>query len=498
MNNGPDVFVKYSTIERHGLLPMRKGEEVMKMFRQLLQVWVFLVVSIGIVHAEDPKFPGVPGKLEPAVASLSDAEMTYALYLPEDYSTDRLWPVLVCLDPAARGTVPVERFKEAADFHGFILIGSNHARNYDAKSVERSLTAILGDLGQRYPVHADGVYATGFSGGARVALTLASQFGHFSGVIACGAGFHPEYPPDPFVRFPILMTLGLADSNYCFMRSQYRMLQKYGRDVSMLLFDGGHDWPSVEMCHWALGWLRLRGQDRGVMPVDAEWRSLFMKALADRAEEHLAAGRPVEAMCALDMMNESQVQRSGISDRIRDLRQQAMGHPLFMAEREQVVIETDKMKEIESVMVHCKQQGLDIQERSGMRQWVRTKAAAYRRMSKDPDPGKRMMGTRLLDFLWRRPFEGIMIEMAKGAYENAIRLGELAAIVQPDNWVTDYNMACAYARKDDLRNAMKSLEKAVEKGLRNPRNAWADADLADLMNNPKYQEKLGKLLGPRP
>ncbi len=471
---------------------------VNKKFRQLLQLWVLVIISMGGAQAEEPALPAVPGTLAPEVVSLSDAEMTYALYLPGDYSTDRLWPVLVCLDPAARGSVPVERFKDAADFHGFILIGSNYARNYDSKSVERSLIAILGDLGARYAVHADGVYATGFSGGARVALTLAAQFGDFSGVIACGAGFHPEYPPDPFGRFPVLMTLGISDANYCFMRSQYRMMQKYGRDVSMLLFEGGHDWPSADMCQWALGWLRLRGEDTGAMPADPKWRSMFLNALVDRAGQLLADGKPVEAMCALDMMNERQANRSGLSDRIRDLRQQAMARPGFMQERAAVKEEMEKMKEIESVMVHCKQQGMDIRERSALIQWVRSKAAAFRHMSKDKDPAKRLMGIRLLDYLWRRPYEGILIEMAQGSYDNAIRLGELAAIVQPDNWLTDYNMACAYARKGDFRNAIKSLENAVKKGLRNPGNAWLDADLSELVKNPKYQKKLGKLLGPRP
>jgi len=468
--------------------------------KTLSAAWLFMVafllVTSPALSAGD--LPAAPGVIQPNVSCLSDSDMTYALYLPTGFTEDRLWPVLVCLDPAARGIVPVERFREGAEQHGFILIGSNHARNYDSRSVERSLTAIFNDLGNRYPIHANGVYGTGFSGGARVALTLASRFGHFQGVIACGAGFDPRYPPDPFGRFPVLMTLGQHDSNYCAMRIQYRDLRKYGRDVGMLLFDGVHDWPKEADCMRALGWLRIRAMASGAAPRDNAWQQTFLSDLMTWAEQLAGENRLLEAMCAMELVEESQAEKANLMDRIQQLRSRADMQKMRSDEYEMVQWEMGQMKEIEAIMAHARQPALDIQERSGLRQWVRSRARNYADMCSDTDPMQAVAGERMLDFLWRRPFEGIMIEMADHQYDQAIRLGELALIVQPDNWAAHYNIACAASRKGDLRTAFQSLEQAIETGLQNPEQIWSDADLGQLTSSSKYRKKLERLVPSTP
>src|SRR6185436_14662442 len=41
------------------------------------------------------------------------------------------------------------------------------------------------------------------------------------------------------------------------------------------------------------------------------------------------------------------------------------------------------------------------------------------------------------------------------------------AELMPDNWRLLYNLACAYALKGDKRRAIETLNKAVQKGLKN-------------------------------
>ena len=39
---------------------------------------------------------------------------SYALYLPSTYSPDKQWPILYCFDPAYRGMLPLQLFRDAA------------------------------------------------------------------------------------------------------------------------------------------------------------------------------------------------------------------------------------------------------------------------------------------------------------------------------------------------------------------------------------------------
>ena len=74
--------------------------------------------------------PTLPqGEVLAQVACASDANQTYALYVPRSFDPAKKSPVLFCFDPGARGRVPVERFKAAAEKFGWIVAGSNNSRN---------------------------------------------------------------------------------------------------------------------------------------------------------------------------------------------------------------------------------------------------------------------------------------------------------------------------------------------------------------------------------
>jgi len=65
------------------------------------------------------------GQIVEKVECLDDSSQSYELYLPSNYTPERKWPILYALDPGARGKIPVEHFKEAAEKYGWILAGSN-------------------------------------------------------------------------------------------------------------------------------------------------------------------------------------------------------------------------------------------------------------------------------------------------------------------------------------------------------------------------------------
>jgi dienelactone hydrolase len=121
---------------------------------------------------------------------------SYALYLPRNYSTDRKWPVLYAFDPGARGQIPVERFREAAEKFGWILVGSNNSRNGEFQPSIDAWNAIVKDTHDRFAIDDGRVYLTGFSGGARLVFYFAIRCQDcIAGVIASGAGFPAGVTP---------------------------------------------------------------------------------------------------------------------------------------------------------------------------------------------------------------------------------------------------------------------------------------------------------------
>src|SRR5215470_6896099 len=205
-----------------------------------------------------------PGKLIERVVCLKDASESYALYLPPNYTPDRQWPILYAFDPGARGVRPVERFKDAAEKYGYIVVGSNNSRNGPGVPLTEIIRALFDDTQARFSIDAKRVYTTGFSGGARVAGSVAqSSEGRIAGAILCGAGFSSEKAPAKPLPFPVFSIAGSEDFNWIELRQLNRTLDSIGSANRFVTFDGDHAWPPSAVCAMAVEWMELQAMKSG-------------------------------------------------------------------------------------------------------------------------------------------------------------------------------------------------------------------------------------------
>lgn len=189
------------------------------------------------------------GQVVPRVPVAANPDHSYALYLPSAYSPDRTWPILYALEPGARGQLPVDRYAAAAEKLGVIVVGSHNSRN---GSLERSIQAIdllYADTHTRFRIDDRRLFATGFSGGARLSLLWAKS-GQLRGVIACGAGFmnDSDVPKQGVLPFALSLVTGDEDFNY----EELRTLHKQLPAARYFEFAGPHQWPPAEVLEQAL------------------------------------------------------------------------------------------------------------------------------------------------------------------------------------------------------------------------------------------------------
>jgi hypothetical protein len=208
-----------------------------------------------------------------AVAVDGAPGQSYALYLPASYSPDRRWPILYCLDPMARGGIPVKRFAAAAEKDGFIVAGSNNCRNGPIAPEHEAIRWMLTDTHARLEIDDARVYAAGMSGGARAALEWA-QNGAIAGVVACAAGFGNEVPRE--IPFRLFATAGVDDFNYDELFQNSLDLARRGIAHRFVEFDGGHDWLPEPLALEALDFFL------GRIPPAAAQPSTRQKNVANR------------------------------------------------------------------------------------------------------------------------------------------------------------------------------------------------------------------------
>src|SRR5471030_1275274 len=96
---------------------------------RLVLLCAALVVFCAQAPAQQNSSPGpssAPQDLQTGVViakvtSATQAEQSYAVYIPSHYTREKRWPVVYVFDPFARGDVPVELMKEAAERYGYIV-----------------------------------------------------------------------------------------------------------------------------------------------------------------------------------------------------------------------------------------------------------------------------------------------------------------------------------------------------------------------------------------
>ncbi len=203
------------------------------------------------------------GQIVDSVECALDASQHYALYLPSKYAPSRQWSVILAFDGGARGRVPVERYRQAAEKYGYIVAGSLNSRNGPWEVSLNAAKAMTADVKARFSVDPKRVYTAGMSGGARVAMKIALDSRQIAGVFASSAGF-----PDQFIArppFPVFGSAGTDDFNHLEM---YQLDRRMTSAHRVLYFEGGHTWLPAELAMQAVEWMELQAMKSGLRPRD--------------------------------------------------------------------------------------------------------------------------------------------------------------------------------------------------------------------------------------
>lgn len=425
------------------------------------------------------------GHIVDGVVCAHDPNHSYAVYLPSAYSPDRKWPILYAFDPRARGTVPLERFQEAAERYGWIVVGSNNSRNGSLQSSVDAWNALVEDTHKRFALDDERVYATGFSGGARAAIYVAAHCRDcIAGVIACGAGFPAGIVPSPALHFAVFSAIGVEDFNVPEVTDLDDALAKAGMMHRIERFDGRHEWAPSFVSVEAVEWMELRAMQAGTRTRDDS----LIAAIRHRALEQARALEDAKKSYAAYQVYVGAVRTfAGLVDvgdidrKVVQLRSRPDVNDAIRSEQRQI----KKQREYEALIGELIARG----ERSGPqtdpgaltsagRDDVADESSAsdirlhvlltdLRAQSQGAeDSGNRRIARRVLDGVFISLYEqGLDFLRVRRLYGRAVRTFTLATEVSPDRNGAFFHLAWAHAANGDRKASLRALKSAVEKGF---------------------------------
>lgn len=419
------------------------------------------------------------GQVIDHVACLSDSSQSYALYLPSSYSTDKKWPILYGFDPGGRGNQPVELYREAAEKYGWIVVGSNNSRNGPGIPLNTILQVLWNDTQARFAIDERRVYATGMSGGARVASSFAIALNErMAGVIACAAGFPSSKAPSKETRFAFLGIAGIEDFNFSELYQLDEAFEKLKLPHQLLTFEGGHGWPPKPILNEAVEWMELQAINSGLRVKDEKLIDDLYAQWSQHAREAEAAGKRYEvtlryrmiAECFKGLRNIDEV--SSYYQKLKDSKE--------TKDATNQIRNQQKQQELRSRDLAMIFQALNSDENKN--QAILDARNLIARLRRDADgqnsSSDRIVAKRVLDQFFVSASEEATRELFSKRFDKAAEYLSIASQIRPTNPQIFYRLAAAYAQSGMKKQAFEALRKALANGF---------SDLSRLDQAPEFE-----------
>ena len=425
------------------------------------------------------------------VVTLDDPAQTYALYLPSQYSPDRRWPVIYAFDPFARGKTAVEVYRQAAEKYGFIVAGSNNAKNGPTGPELVAAQAMWNDSHRRLAIDKDRTYTTGLSGGARLATTFAlyCYTCAVAGVIAHGA----TYPVNPNQKlqsndhFLYYVAIGDEDFNYPEVVALRRRKDEEGAAYKIKVYAGPHQWAPPEIAADAIEWLNLKAMQAGTMKTDAAFvQRLFdaTRAEAAQAEQRSDAMNEFYALHSLAFDFKGLKDVTEFENKLAQFKNSKAWKTALHNEQREI---DDQASFTAPAAGELQQLGSEQESINGVRNHIAQVLSDLRRRSKS-NGSEHLVASRAFMQLWIQGIEAGQEEFRNQRFPQAAMYFELMADASPDQAWPLVLVAEAQARAGNKKSALKALEDAAKRGLKNPQALAQDPELQSLASDPAFQK----------
>lgn len=457
---------------------------------------LLVLAALGGIVAPEPTPSSAPiarGAVVPKVACEGDAHgSSYALFLPSSYDPKRSWPILYLIDPSANGAAGVEQFRAAAEEYGWILAGSNDAKNGPMRASLEAVQAVWTDTHRRFAIDERRAYVGGFSGGARAAVLVGELEPTIAGVIGFGAGFPEGHAPDAKIPFAYFGAASTTDFNFWELWLADRRLGGLGKAHRLVVFEGTHDWPPPAVCREAVEWMELQAVAAGA--EDRKRIDRLFERRLEKVAEVEAAGRAVEAHEERDAAAREFRALHDVTALDARLARDASDSKLQRMISEKAKREDSERRALIETAAPLEAIRSAFPPPPLSRALRDLRIADLKRRTEGKSAEEALGARRMLEILFVQT-GGVLPEqlLQRGDWSRALLSLSVAAEIRTDAPNLWYRFARAHAGAGDAKTALADLRTAVEKGFKDRERIEAEPAFASLRNDPAYKELVARL-----
>jgi len=426
-----------------------------------------------------------PGVVVDKVPCTSDTSESYALYLPSDYKSSQLFPVVFFFDAHKRGALVVKKYKIVAEKLGFILVASNNSENgQPAKVRERILYHFMQDVENRFSLDPQRIYTSGFSGGARVAAGIGLFNTSVSGTIGLEAGF-PAIRQIPDNHLTWVGVVGNLDFNYLEMKYLENYLDKLGMKNLLIVYPGKHALPPAKIFERAYDFLDLTAMREKIIPINQALidsvKLMYEKIRLNAVKKHQLL-KQLETDQTLVKNLEGLTHLSFFKKEIKRL--STNKYVLIKKKRENTLMKTE---------AETQQRFNEAMNERDAAWWKHQIQIIYQKKKAARYEDEKLMNQRLLNYLSLTSYLYANGSIDHDQLEAAKKFLMMYQMVDPENDMVYFLKAEYYALKNQKEKALSSLQDAVNHGFKDAHRTETNAYFQKLKIYKKFNQLLKEM-----
>lgn len=419
---------------------------------------------------------------------------TYTLYLPEKYNKNKLSAIVFIFEPAARGKIGIQPFIEAAEKYNYILVCSNNCRNGPFDDNFERIDNLFDTIFNIYSIDKNLIYTAGFSGGSRLAATVAVLTKQIQGVIGCGAGFSPNRSHLPLNEtFSYVGLVGDADMNYQEMFEAKQVCTKFKIHHEIFTYEDDHKWPPSNQILRAFDWLELEAFRKGIKPIDnAVVDNTFnsnnetAKLLEENDQIELAVWEYERIVKNYSRYFEL----DSIMPKIKTLKK-SKSYKNQVKTRERV--KTEETKVLDVFIKKFDSEFEEGKSKDNFKWWNREFKKMEDKYINSDDTYLKKMGERVSFSVFAMAFETARNQKRLNKMDKTVYCHTLSSVLFPERPYTFYLLAVDYAILNEEEKMLQNLKAAIDNGFTHKDYILQTDEFKNYVNNDAFKDLIDSI-----
>jgi len=466
----------------------------MKLTSPIYRILLFLLISSQILFAQDLSLR--KGAVVDSLRINDSISESFAMYLPRNYTSDKIWPVVFVFDNEGRGVNAARLFSSPAEEQGYLLVATNKIFKDDSliNNIEMA-SRLIENISLNFPIDENRTYTAGIKEGALVASALPVVNPKINGVLVVeDIWLNEDFLAENKIKRTIVGYAGYKSDSYNNLKESFDLYKILAYSPLIYNFELEHEWPSVNLISHGLGSFTLQAMLDGTQVRDEEMINKLFKAELETAESWRRQLNYYKAFELLDLMRDK-YKYFDKKNEIRDLQKDIRRESLYKEQRSQYNSAKITEQNLRYQYPILLEEDLYTNNFENIGWWVQ-QFKEIDSLKNSKIVAKSEIGYRLENYL--QTYTRKRSEELKGmnaGIDNLILISILRTVFDKENPEPYFSIVSLSAQDGDYYTAMLYLEDLLKTGYDNSEKLYDIPGTLDLKLSPEFNELVKKYLG---